>query len=225
MVGLYVGNLLLIGGTLFIGEWLFGSIGWGVLHGVLLGLGLIVGLSLVLFGAPGRVVTTTWLVSALAAATLAVLLGSDVLHRLAHAGADAVNAAVEPDLQPFWAPAVVSAAGGAVLLGVALAAAGARAGIGGVLAGLLGGAIVGALLGMLLAGSHWTWRGAAAVGVTFGAILWPVLQGLAARKAGIDPKTRFTRLWPSQTWETTLETKEWLEKEWQKRRERLAKRS
>ena len=30
----FAGMLVVIGGTLFVGEWLFGSIGWGILHGL-----------------------------------------------------------------------------------------------------------------------------------------------------------------------------------------------
>ena len=44
VLALYAVSLLAIGGTLFLGEWIFGSIGWGVLHGVLLAAGVIVAL-------------------------------------------------------------------------------------------------------------------------------------------------------------------------------------
>ena len=40
------GTLLWVGGFLFLGEWLFGSIGWGLAHGLLFGIGLIVALGL-----------------------------------------------------------------------------------------------------------------------------------------------------------------------------------
>ena len=39
---LFVGMLIPIGLTLFFGEWLFGSMGWGILHGTEFSLALIV---------------------------------------------------------------------------------------------------------------------------------------------------------------------------------------
>lgn len=224
-IGLYVANLLLIGGSLFLGEWLFGSIGWGVLHGMLLGIGLMVGVALVLFGAPAGMVVTRWLIAAAVAVLVTVVLGFNLARQGAIAAADQVRAGLVPTLDPNWAPAVVAAAIGAIVIGLVLLVVGARAGVGGGIAGLLVGAVLGALLGLLLGGTAFDWRIAAAIGVAVGALLWPIIQVQAALSAGVDPKKRFTRLWPRETYETALETKAWLEQEWAKRRDRLGRRS
>jgi hypothetical protein len=224
-IGLYVANLLLIGGSLFLGEWLFGSIGWGVLHGTLLGIGLMAGVALVLFGAPAGMVLTRWLAAALVAVLVTVALALNLARQGAVAGAEQVRAGLVPTLDPSWAPAVVAAAAGAIVIGLVLLIVGARAGVVGGIVGLLVGALVGALLGLLLGGSEFDWRIAAAIGVAVGALLWPILLVQAALGAGIDPKKRFTRLWPRETYETALETKAWLEQEWAKRRDRLGRRS
>ena len=49
-IALVTAILLWVGGFLFMGEWLFGSIGWGLAHGLLTGISLIVVLALVFAG-------------------------------------------------------------------------------------------------------------------------------------------------------------------------------
>ena len=218
-VALYVANLLAIGGTLFLGEWLFGSIGWGVLHGTLLGVALIVALGLVLIGAPKGLVASRWLAGAAVAIVVSLLLAFNLPHR----GAELLAGSF-PNLDPGWGPAVVGAVVGAILLGLLGAVAGARSGgAGPATGGLVGGAVVGALLGAVLGGVEWEPRVAVAIGITIGLLTWIVLMALGAR--GVDAGARFRELWPKQTYETALETRAWLEQEWANRRERLAKRS
>ena len=45
---------LVVGGSLFLGEWLLGSMGWGVLHGVLLFIAIAIACSLRAVGMSGR---------------------------------------------------------------------------------------------------------------------------------------------------------------------------
>jgi hypothetical protein len=217
-VALYVAILLAIGGTLFLGEWLFGSIGWGVLHGTLLGLALIVSLGVVLLGAAPGLVVSRFLAGVVVAVVISLLLAFNVTR----GGAESVAAGF-PTLDPAWSPAIVGAVVGAIVLGVAGAAAGLRAGGGAAAAGLVAGAVIGALLGATLGGAVWEPRVAVAVGVTVGLLTWTILMALGAR--GLDFGARFRQLWPRETYETALETRAWLEQEWANRRERLTKRS
>ena len=56
--------LLWVGGFLFLGEWLFGSIGWGLAHGLLFGIGLIVALALAIVGSRARYCVLSFVVAA-----------------------------------------------------------------------------------------------------------------------------------------------------------------
>src|SRR4051812_13754039 len=69
-----VATLLTIGTILFVGEWLFGSLGWGVVHGALFLSGLAVAAILVALGVPGRRVVTDYAVAVVVAVLAAVLL-------------------------------------------------------------------------------------------------------------------------------------------------------
>lgn len=218
-VAIFAAFLLAIGGTLFLGEWLFGSIGWGVLHGTLLGLAIIVSLGVVLVGAPSGLVISRFAAGVIVGVVVSLLLAFNVTRR----GAEAVAAGF-PNLDPTWSPAIVGAVIGAIVLGVVGAAIGLRAGGGGPAAGgLVAGAVLGALAGAILGGAVWEPRVAVAIGVTIGLLTWTILMAIGAR--GLDFGARFRELWPRRTYETALETRAWLEQEWANRRERLAKRS
>ncbi|MDQ3870820.1 MAG: hypothetical protein M3301_04285 [Chloroflexota bacterium] len=223
-IGLFVGNLLLIGTFLFLGEWLFGSLGWGVLHGTLLGIGLLTAVALVLFSAPRRVIFLSLLLSVLAGVAVALLLAFNLPRTLALAGTTAALT-VLPQLDPGWAALIIGAVVLAIVFGLLGLVIGARSGGGrgafvGARAGVAAGAILGALLGVLTFSPH----GGVAVGIAVAGLLWPVLQVLLARAARIDPRARFEQLRPRETYETVLETRAWLEREWARRRERLARR-
>jgi hypothetical protein len=223
-VGLFVANLLLIGTFLFLGEWLLGSLGWGVLHGTLLGAGVMTAIGLVLMTAPARLPLMTLLVAAVIGVIVAVVLGFNLPRRAAEAGASAARASI-PTLDPGWAPVVVAVVAVALVGAVLGLLLGGRAGGGrGAGAGLILGGVAGALVGLVLGGLTFSIQGAAAIGITTALVLWIVLQVRGAIAAKINPMARFERLWPRETYETALETRTWLEKEWARRRERLASR-
>jgi hypothetical protein len=222
-IAFFVSVLLVVGAFLFLGEWLFGSIGWGVVDGALLGLGAVTALSLVLMSVPARTALLTFVVAVVIAVVVGLGLAFNVPRRAAEAAADAVRISV-PTLDPAWAPAVVSVVFLAIVFGVIALLLGARAGGAvGAIGGLAAGAILGALLGLLLGGLTYSGQGGVALGVTVGLLSWPILQFAAAR-GRIRPTARFERLWPRETYETALETRAWLEKEWARRRQRLASR-
>jgi hypothetical protein len=223
-IALFLANLLLIGTFLFLGEWLFGSLGWGVLHGTLLGVGLLTAVALVLFSAPARLILTSLLVSILAGVVVAVLLAFNLPRALAVAGTTAALT-VFPQLDPAWAPLIIGAAGLAIVLGLVGLIVGARARGGrGAFVGARAGLAVGAILGAVLGAVSFSPHGGVATGIAAAGLLWPVLQVMMARAAKIDPRTRFEQLRPRETYETVLETRAWLEREWARRRERLARR-
>jgi hypothetical protein len=221
----FLSVLLTVGGTLFVGAWVFGSIGWGVALGGLLALALVVALAILVIGAPGSMVTAPLAWGAVAGLAAAVVLGANLARRVAEHVGSLLRAGPLPDLDPAWAPALVGIVTLAVILGVVgLVTLGRAGGSGGAVAGLVLGVIAGALIGWGWAGLTFSWHGAVAIGIAIGLLAWIVLMPLAMLRAGIDPTARFRRLWPKESYDAAVETKDWLESEWQKRRARLGRR-
>ncbi|MDL2334696.1 MAG: hypothetical protein QFC55_01520 [Chloroflexota bacterium] len=208
------GTLLYVGGFLFEGEWLFGSIGWGLGHGVLFGLAMIVMLALAIVGASRRAALGSLLLAVLATIGLAWLCGSNVAYNAAN------NAAGQLAFPLNGTVAVALVAGavlGAILFALML---GRVAGRGGFIGGLLVGAIVGLPLGFLIAAAPWTWPPAVGFAITFGLIAWPILDAVMALP-GLDPAERFAKLYPRRSIDAANETRAWLEEQWQTRRSKL----
>jgi hypothetical protein len=218
VLALYAVSLLVIGGTLFLGEWIFGSIGWGVLHGILVAAAIIIVLALSIIEAPRQLITRPLVWGIVAGVGTTLVLGLNVPRNLSEWIADYVIANLVPTLDPRYAPAVVAMIAFAVVVGVVGLIVGARGqGALGAVSGLIVGALLGALIGILFGGLVFDWRVAAAIGLTVGLITWIALMGWRATKANLDPQVRFEKLWPRETYETALETKTWLEQEWTKR--------
>jgi hypothetical protein len=151
--GIAIGALILvaflvpIGTTLFLGEWLFGSMGWGVLLGtealVLLGTAAVLGS--VGAGRVGRAIALAFLAGLLGA----ILLGTNAPNRLYVAIAEQFG----PGIDPGWAALVAGLVSGVVIGGLLGLLAGARRGTrGDAGAGLVGGAILGGVFGALIGG-------------------------------------------------------------------------
>lgn len=213
-IALMTSTLLYVGGFLFMGEWLFGSIGWGLAHGVLLGLALIVVLVMAILGARRRAAVGSLFVALLVVIGLALLCGSNV-------GYNAAGDLAAQLAFPFNGAAAIAlitgAIVGAILFALLLARVGGR---GGFVAGLFLGALVGLPIGWLIAGAPWTWPPAVGFALTIGLILWPILDAVMAWP-GLDPGARFAQLYPRQSIEAAQETRAWLEEQWQSRRAKL----
>ena len=201
-----LGFLLPIGLALFLGELLFGSIGWGVLHGTLLLVGVaVIAAVAAIDRAAGRLGRSTLLAAALGIA-VGLVLGLDLSNRAWVAVGDSLGLAIDPAVRPLAVAMIVLGVVGG-LLGLV---SGARSGGGGgAVAGLLVGAVLGALLGGLSAIALGP-RVGAAIGLTAALIAWPALVGLSLARHGIDTKALKARFWPSATIETTKETIEWV---------------
>src|SRR6478609_6475635 len=139
--------LVPIGTLLFLGEWLFGSLGWGVLHGTeflaLLAVGAV--LAVLHAGRVGRSI----LLAFVAGVVVAILFGTNAPNQLYSLIAHQVGTIADPGPIAFAAGAAI----GAAVFGLLGAFAGARNGSAGdAFKGLLGGAIIGALIGVLAGG-------------------------------------------------------------------------
>jgi hypothetical protein len=195
-----------VGLSLFVGEWLFGSLGWGVLHGPLFLLAIGVACLVAAVGMGGGSIARDFLAAAVTGAVVGVALGLDMTNqawaRLGDAIAPGIEAGVRPLVVGAGVTALVFAIGGLLI--------GARSGgAGGAARGILGGAAIGAITGGFLAIAFGP-RVGAAVGVTVGLIAWPSLMGANIARVGVDTDALKARFWPTQTIETTKETIEWV---------------
>ncbi|HEY5628107.1 MAG TPA: hypothetical protein VIR16_01225 [Candidatus Limnocylindrales bacterium] len=188
---------------LFAGEWLFGSIGWG----------LLLGTELLLAIALTGVITALRLDGAAAAVGVAVIagvvtfivLGASWPYLLWQHLADTINLAVDPTLR-IWLTAVIVV--GALGAFVGLLVGALTGGIGGAIAGLIGGAVLGVLIGAFLA-YDFGWRVGAALGIAVALAAYMGVRSARVASQGVDTETIKLRFWPQQTIDTTRETIEW----------------
>ncbi len=208
-------NMLYIGGFLFTGEWLFGSMGWGFAQGVLLALAVIVIALLTILGVRARTFAVAFLLSVLIGVVAGVVIGLNWTYN----GADYIAGQLaEPFNTSGFVAALTGAVIGALLFIVVVLALGGR--LLGALGGMFMGVLIGALVGWLMGGAPWTWPPAAGFALTFGLALWPILCVVLGWR-GIDLEKRFGGLYPRQSIEAANETKAWLEEQWRTRRPKL----
>lgn len=197
-------SLVVIGLPLFLGEWIFGSMGWGILHGTLLLIALAVLAGMLALRVSGM--PALFVVAVIVGAVVAVLLGPSLPNEAWRRVGEGMNLGVDPAVRPLVVGLVVMAIVGA-LIGVVI---GANAGGGGgaAVGGLVGGAILGAAVGAFSA-ITFGWRVGIAVGVAVGLVAWPISMGLRVAREGIDAEALKARFWPQTTIDTTKETIEW----------------
>jgi hypothetical protein len=194
--------LLPIGLILFTGEWIFGSIGWGVLLGSELLVAVAVTLVLVALRVPRLGID--FVLAFAIGLIVAVVLGLNLPNQLWRQIGDAIDVG-----DPSWRPLAISV----VILAVVGAVIGAIAGLrarqdGATLDGLIAGFALGAWLGALLAISY-SWRTGTAMGVAVGLAAWIVLMGAHVARDGVDAEALKARFVPQATIDTTKETIEW----------------
>ena len=204
---LLVGMLFLVGGLLFLGEWLFGSIGWGVLLGSLLLVDIALSAVLAALDVSGKRIGAAFGAAAILGIIVGVVMGLDLTHRGWTALGDSVAPQFDPNTRAVLLAMGITATAFA-LLGL-VAAVQARASATGYLARVIGFAILGAFLGGLTVISIPTQVGAA-FGVLVALIAWPVLAGRDLMKTGIDGEALKKKFTPAATIELTKETVEWV---------------
>src|SRR5262249_54312047 len=93
--------LLVIGLSLGFGEWILGSMGWGVIHGVLLFVSVALAAVLYALGISGRRIFGALIVAVVIGGILGLILGFNLPHRLDAPIGDALNVAVDPGYRPL----------------------------------------------------------------------------------------------------------------------------
>lgn len=199
------GLLLLLGGLLFLGEWLFGSIGWGVLLGFLLLADVALVLVLLALDVKGGRIGSAFVLAAVAGVVVGVVLGLNLTSQGWTALGDQVAAAYDPATRTVL-----------LAIGIAAAVLGAlgflvqiRHGFGAAIGGLIAGAVVGALLGGLTV-AEIPVQPAAAVGMLVALVAWPILAGRDVMRTGVDGDAIAEKFKPTATMELTKETIEWV---------------
>ncbi len=200
---LLLGIFLPVAAMLFLGQWLFGSIGWGLLLGA--ELLIAAAATAVVAGLRLEGPAPSAMIGVVAGVVAFVVLGASWFNRLWVWIGDAAG----PGLDPAYRPLVVGVVVVGVVLGIVGLVAGARAaGAGGAIGGLLSGLVAGGVVGAILS-CDFGWRVGAALGfATAYAAYLGVLGGRLAA-AGIDVETIKPRFWPQQTIDSAKETIEW----------------
>jgi hypothetical protein len=216
---IFVVFILGIGTSLFLGEWLFGSMGWGVLHATLAFVAL--ALTAVLVGlAFSPIRLFLWfLLSFVLGIVVALVLGFDVFNRIYGAIGNAILPGVSEADRPLVTGVLLV---GVIGLVVGLVGYFGAAGTKGfrerpgqaaftliliLLVGFLYGAFIGAVTAITYA-----WRPAFGLGLAVGYALWIVFLIIDLARTGIDQEALKERFYPSRTIDTTKETLEWLQK-------------
>jgi hypothetical protein len=197
--------LLGIGGILFLGEWLFGSMGWGVLLGTLLLVDIAFMAMLLALDVKGARLGTSLLIAAVVGVAIGFVLGFDLPHR----GWQALGEAVAPTINATDRTVNLAVGVSAAVLGLLGFVLGIRGGLKSAIIGLIALAIVGALIGWLTSAAVALQVGAA-LGVLVALILWPVLAGADLIRSGVDGEAIKKRFTPTETIELTKETIEWV---------------
>jgi hypothetical protein len=201
--------LVVIGTSLWLGEWLLGSMGWGVLHGFLLFVSVAMAAVLGALGITPRRLGGAFLVSLVVAVVVGVVLGLGLLNQLYASVGDALGLAVDPGIRPLVVGMLL---GGIVGIAAGIAAAVLmNASGGGRFVALAGLTVLGVVLGAFTAITFGPQVGAG-IGITIGYVTWMVLMGIDVARTGIDVEALKQRFYPVQTIDTSKETLEWLQK-------------
>ena len=201
--------LFVIGLSLGIGEWVLGSMGWGVLHGVLLFLAVAMAAVLLALGISPRRVGGALLVSIVVGTVVGIVLGLNLLNQLYASIGDALGLTVDPGLRPLVVGMLLVGFIG-LLAGIATAVLMDASG-GGRFVALAGLTVLGVLLGAFTSITFGPQVGAG-IGIAVGYITWMVLMGIDVMRTGIDVEALKRRFTPVETIDTSKETLEWLQK-------------
>lgn len=203
---IFAALLLGIGIPLWLGEWLFGSIGWGVLLGLLLLAALaFVAVILALRPAVDGRIGRSFGGGLVVGVAVGLLFGLDLTNRGWSWLGDQVAGNLAADSRPLVVAILVLAAIGAIvgLVGGLVRGLGA-----GAIGTLVGGAVAGVTLGFLTAAAPGPNVGAA-IGVAAGLITWMALMGTSLARGGFDTDELKKAYLPDRTIQVTKETIEW----------------
>ncbi len=228
VVAVLVGILLYVGSFLFLGEWLFGSMGWGIIHGTLLGGAFIGFVAVNLAGGDMRAYGAGALVGIVTVVVLSLLLLSNMGNEAGEWGSRVLGDDLisESDL-PFgdeWLTTLVGIAAGAAVLAVVAFIGGWRAQQRGrALVGLVGAAaVVGGLVGGIYLSTRYDAPdGVLGLAIMVGLITWIVAGLLLANRRGFDPEARYANLVPRESIAAFERSREFLKEQLARQKGRI----
>ena len=195
--------LAVVGTSLFLGEWILGSLGWGVLHGVLLFIAIAVASVLLAVGVSGGRVVGAFAFALIVGIIVGALMALGLPNQAYTSIGESALPGIEPGVRPLLV-GVLILGGLGLLLGLIAAFRGAGAGA------AVAGLIVGAVIGAISAATPGVQVGAG-IGIAVGYLTWIGLMVLDVSRSGIDVEALKAKFIPSQTIETSKETLEWLQ--------------
>jgi MFS family permease len=227
VIAVLAGILLYVGSFLFFGELLFGSMGWGIIHGTLMAVAFIGFVAINLAG--GSVKRYGW--GAAIGGVVTVLIALLLLSNVGNGGGEAVRDWLEDTLVtedlPFGAAWLVTLSGlvigGLVALVVALIL-GWRSNLRGGNLGAAGfaGFAIGAIIGAIWASTRYAAPdGVLGLAITVGLLTWIVAGIVLAARAGFDPEARYANLIPRESLAAFENTKAFLSEQWQRQKNRM----
>jgi hypothetical protein len=206
-VVMLAGILAVVGTSLFLGEWLLGSMGWGVLHGILLFAAVAMACVLAALGVPGSRLGQALALGLVVAVVVGVGLALALPNRAYRSIGENVLPNVEAGVRPLVVGLIVVG-----LLGLLIGIVGAvRASGNGFRGGsIIGGAIAGALIGAISAIDTGVQVGVG-IGIAAGYVVWILAMGMDIARRGVDVDELKRRFYPTETIETSKETLAWLQ--------------
>ena len=199
--------LVIIGTSLFLGEWLLGSIGWGVLHGTLLFAAIALACTVAALGVSSGRIGRAFVPAVILGVVVGVGLALALPNRAYRSIGDTTLPTVEAGVRPLVVGMIVV---GVVGLLIGLIGAFRASGAGARVSSIVGGAVAGVVLGAISAIETGVQVGAA-IGITVGYIVWIALMAMDIARSGVDADALKARFYPSQTIETSKETLAWLQ--------------
>jgi hypothetical protein len=205
---IFAATLVVVGTSLFLGEWLLGSMGWGILHGLLLFIAIATACGLAAAGVSGSRLAQAFAAGVAVGVLLAIVFGlglfNNVYARIGEAVLPNVEAGVRPLVVGLAIGAIIGLLAG-IVMALRLDKAGSRFGA------LIGLTLLGALVGGFTA-ITFGWQVSVGIGVAAGYITWIALMAIDIARTGVDIDVLKARFTPTQTIETSKETLEWLQK-------------
>lgn len=227
-IAVLVAILLYVGSFLFFGELLFGSMGWGIIHGTLLGAAFIGFVGINLAGGDVRAYAWGALAGVIAVVVVAALLLSNIGNEAAEWGSrlvrDDVLAGDGLPFGPEWVSTLVGLAVGALVLAVVAFVLGWRASQRGrgLVGSIVAGAVVGGIVGAIYASTRYDAPdGVLGLAVMVGLITWIVVGVLLAWRKGFDPEARYANLVPRESIASFTRTKEFLMEQFARQKGRM----
>ena len=204
---LFAGLVATVGTPLFLGEWLFGSMGWGILHAVLFGFSVAVAAVMLALDISPQSVFRTLVGAVLIGIVVGGVLFLNLFHLLWATLGDELVARTTVSIDPAYRPMVVAAAVVGALGALIGLIVGIRVGrsFSSAIGGLLVGAVAGAALGAFTA-ITFSAEVAVAIGIAVALVAWMPLVARPVLTGTYDWEALKARYWPGLTVEMARET-------------------